>query len=161
MKIGIISDIHDQLDNLQKAINYFDGLNVEKIICLGDVCREETIAKLSQSFQGDILLIRGNADVYDTDNLIAYPNIKDFGEIAEENINGLNIAFFHEPEKIKKIINQMDFIFYGHTHRPWLEQKNKTIIANPGNLAGSGYLATFAILDTNSKKLELKILDKL
>jgi len=42
-----------------------------------------------------------------------------------------------------------------------MENSGDCIIANPGNLAGLIYKATFAILDAKTKKLELKILDSL
>lgn len=37
MRIGIISDIHQDLDNLSKAIKHFEQLNCDKIWCLGDI----------------------------------------------------------------------------------------------------------------------------
>jgi len=52
-----------------------------------------------------------------------------------------------------------DLIFYGHTHRPWTEKYNGLELINPGNLAGQINKASFAIYDTKSNKLELKILE--
>ena len=71
-----------------------------------------------------------------------------------------------EPVKIKKLLNSnpkkdLNFIFYGHTHKPALEKSLSTIIANPGNIASIHYPASFAILNTTTKKLELKILTNL
>jgi predicted phosphodiesterase len=42
-----------------------------------------------------------------------------------------------------------------------LKKEKNCYLANPGSLAGIFYKATFAILDTRSKKLELKILEKI
>ena len=53
-----------------------------------------------------------------------------------------------------------DFVFYGHNHKPWIEEIGETFLANPGTLAGLFNKATFAILDTENKKLELKILER-
>ena len=52
-------------------------------------------------------------------------------------------------------------MFYGHTHKPWFVGKNDIIIANPGTLGGVFYKASFAVLDTDTGKLELKILENI
>ena len=85
---------------------------------------------------------------------------KDFGHT---HISGLRIGFYHFPEAAKRAYenNRFDFVFYGHTHKPWLETINGCQLANPGTLAGMFYQATFAILDAGTKKLELKIVSRL
>ena len=37
MKIGIISDSHDDITNVNKAIGIFEEMNVESIIHAGDI----------------------------------------------------------------------------------------------------------------------------
>ena len=58
-------------------------------------------------------------------------------------------------------IDELDYLFYGHDHKPWLQEENSLIIANPGTLGGVFYKASFAILETVNGKLELKILEQL
>lgn len=36
MKIGIISDIHGNIDSLEAVLKEFENIKVDKIICLGD-----------------------------------------------------------------------------------------------------------------------------
>jgi len=165
MLLAIISDIHDHLANLETCLNWCQKNKIKKIICCGDTTNLETMNFLAKSFSGEIFIISGNADNYEQEDIKKLKNIKHQGEITIKNIDGLKIAFYHQPEKIKKIKNDelssLDFIFYGHTHKPWLEIKERTIIANPGTLGGVYYSATFAILNTKTKNLELKILEKL
>ncbi|MCX6797241.1 MAG: metallophosphoesterase family protein, partial [Candidatus Doudnabacteria bacterium] len=54
-----------------------------------------------------------------------------------------------------------DFVFHGHTHKPWQETIGKTIIINPGTLAGLFNKATFAVFDTETKKAQLILLEKI
>ena len=161
MLIAIISDIHDNLANLKTCLDYLKDREVSKIICCGDIANIDTIKNLAKNFLGEIFIVSGNADLYDEKDLNKFPNINYHGEIAITELAGLNIAYCHEPEKIKKAKElaplPLDFIFYGHTHKPWIEHDGKTIIANPGNLAGVFNAATFAILETEKKNLELKI----
>ncbi len=165
MLVAIISDSHDNLDNLKKFLDWSLENKIEKIICLGDVCKIESIKYLTQNFPGEIFLVRGNACLYDEKDLKKYKNIKYYGEVGEIEIEGLKLGFVHEPEKIKKITNNIeykpDFIFYGHTHKPWIEKNDKTFIVNPGTLGGVYYQATFAVLNTETEKLELKLLGSL
>lgn len=162
MLIAIISDIHDNLANLEKCLNWCNREKIEKIICLGDVTTEETINYLAEYFSGEIFLVNGNCEIYQEADLIKYKNINFGGEISLIILDNLNIGLTHRPQEIKKILalapSPLDFIFHGHTHTPSLKNQDGTLIANPGNLAGVFHQATFATLETKTKKLELKIL---
>ncbi|MDP2944350.1 MAG: YfcE family phosphodiesterase [bacterium] len=164
MLIAIISDIHDNIANLKKCLDWCGQNEVEKIIQLGDITTLETINYLAKNFFGEIFMVSGNLEIYRADELAEYKykNIRDSGEIGLKKIGGLTIGFCHEPKNIKKVLKLTpttpDFIFYGHTHKPWLEHDGETIIANPGNVSGTFHQATFAVLDTATKKLDLKII---
>ena len=79
---------------------------------------------------------------------------------APFNFNNIKIAFTHYLDKAKKLAEtkRYNYVFYGHTHKPWEEEINSTKIINPGTLAGVWNRSTFAILDTKIKKVELIIL---
>ena len=81
----------------------------------------------------------------------------------EVELGGKLIAFAHFPDMAKKLAQsgKFDLVFYGHTHRPWDEKVNKCHMINPGELAGQFNKPTFAVYDTDTEKLELKILEKI
>ena len=68
MKIGVISDIHSNIVALNKILNEFEKIKVDKIICCGDIIGigaspEETVKTLMQ--KKDILIaVRGNHEQY-------------------------------------------------------------------------------------------------
>jgi len=161
MIIAVISDIHDNIANLKTCLDWCRRHQVKKIISCGDLTDSETLNYLAANFAGEIFVIDGNAELYESSDLAKYPNITTSGDIGIQEIGKLHIGFTHQPEKIKKILKAAspapDFIFYGHTHKPWLEHNGSTIIANPGNLAGIFHQATFAVLNTDTKNLDLKI----
>lgn len=162
MQIAVISDIHDNLVNLEKCLIWCQQNKISQIICCGDITTLDTLSYLAHNFLGEIFLVAGNTEIYQESELNKFKNINYYGEIGHKKIGNLNIAFCHEPKKLKKIQElsalNLDFIFYGHTHKPWLEKNNNLIIANPGTVAGTFSQATFATLDTDSKKLTLKII---
>lgn len=73
MKIGIITDIHSNIQALNAVLNEFDKIKVDKIICCGDIIGiganpEETVQALIK--RKDILiLVRGNHEKYLLDGL--------------------------------------------------------------------------------------------
>jgi len=161
MLLAVLSDIHDNLANLEKCLNWCRAHKVETIINCGDTTTLETINYLAANFRGEIFMVDGNGEIYETEELKKFQTIKYRGELGQEIIGGLRIGFCHEPHKIKRVLALApaapDFIFYGHTHTPGIERRGTTTVANPGNLAGIFHQATFATLDTETKELELKI----
>jgi len=101
----------------------------------------------------------GMTDIYKNTKIF-----KDFGEAefpkvepSDEGSTFIKIAFVHFPEVAKKLCEsgKYKFVFYGHTHRPFEEIINNCKILNPGNVAGDGFLPTFAIWNTIDDKFEL------
>lgn len=165
MLIAIISDIHDNLPNLKTTLDWCHANKIEKIILCGDTTTLETINYLAANFSGEIFMVRGNIELWEDKEIKSYKNIHYYGVRGIAEINGVAIGFCHEPDNINKLLktakSQPEIVFYGHTHKPWLEKRGKTIIANPGNIAGVWHQATFAVWDMENKKLELKILANL
>ena len=68
MKIGIITDIHSNIQALNAILNEFDKLNVERIICCGDIIGiginpEETVQTLLKRKEM-LIAVRGNHEQY-------------------------------------------------------------------------------------------------
>ena len=66
MKIGIITDIHSNIEALNAVLNEFDKVKVEKIICLGDIIAKgvhpkECLALIRTKCE---IVLQGNCDIY-------------------------------------------------------------------------------------------------
>jgi putative phosphoesterase len=159
MKVAIISDTHDNLENLKKFFEFSKKERIEILIHCGDVCNGETLKEIEKNFK-KIYLCLGNADIKDS-LLKEAKKSKIFEKEGKIEIGGLKIGFCHMFNLKEKNLKDFEFYFFGHSHWPFLKKEGKCYLANPGNLAGLFYKATFAILDTKTKKLELKILEKI
>lgn len=162
MLIAIASDLHDNLANWQKFNKYIQKQGINTLLFCGDLCNQETLQTITTDFTKEIFLIAGNQELYDQDDTQSFPRLHFLGRYGQIKIDDLNIGLIHEPFYKERLIaesEKLDYIFYGHTHKPWMEEKDGIIIANPGTLGGVFYKASFAILDTESHKLELKILE--
>ena len=162
MLIAIIADIHDNLVNLTKCLNWCKANKIKKIICCGDITNEDTLNYLSNNFKGEIHLVKGNIELYRTKHLAELNNINYYGQIGYLKLNGTTLGFCHEPFLIDKVLaKKCDLVFYGHTHKPWLENFDNIKIVNSGDLSGMWHKATFAVYDSNKNKLELKLLENI
>lgn len=164
MKVVIVSDTHEGISNLEKFVSFAKKEKIKHLIHCGDANNKEKLKVLINAFEGEIFYVFGNADIEEQIlELKDNPKIKIFKSFGEVKMDKLKIAFCHYPEKAEKLCKtkKYDFVFYGHTHKPWMRQIGDCILANPGNLAGLYYMATFAILDTKARTLSLRILDEI
>ena len=161
MKIALISDIHDNLVNLDLFFKLIALESIEKIIFCGDVCNLETLKQLSSNFPGEIFLVYGNAEIYQPEDISQFQNITFLKRFGHFEINDLKIGVCHEPAFFRNLFaleNDLNYIFYGHTHKPWMSVKNKAKLINPGTLGGVFIKPSFAIFDTANQKIKLKLI---
>lgn len=170
MLVAIISDIHNNEVNLKKVLNYCKDKNIETIICCGDLASDETLDFLNNNYDGTIHYAFGNMDNDQLDNFKSKAKYKStflYKDFGETEIDAKKIAFVHFPEIARKLSEsgKYDFVFYGHTHKPWSafvktsadkeETKRGCMMLNPGNVAGEIYPPTFATWDTENDKFKL------
>lgn len=162
MKIAIISDIHDNQENLRACLDWCRKNDIAQIICCGDMANSETLAELA-SFSGAIHLVAGNCDLYYGEEVEQYENIKYYGKIGYAEIGGFMAGICHENYLVKKVIEKkpVNIVFFGHTHRPWIKDANNVKTVNPGTLGGWNARPTFAFWDTEKRSLELIRIDEL
>lgn len=163
MKLAIIADVHDNLSNLHTFLSWSKDNDIEAIVCCGDLTNQETLSVLSSGFKGDIFMILGNMEIFESSEATKYKNVDLKGRVGVWSIGGKKIGACHEPFLIAKVLEQgvCDIIFYGHTHKPWEEEQDGVKTVNPGTLGGVFSEASFAVYDTQSGKLNLKLVNRL
>lgn len=166
MKIGIISDTHDNLSKFKKVVDYLEKENIPFIIHCGDIANPEILKKALEGFSGKCKAVLGNADNIYQFELKDYqddPRIEVFESTGQAELGGKRIAFTHYPWEAKKLAKsgKYDLVFYGHTHRPWQKKIGDCLVINPGNVAGIIFRPTFAVYDTEKEEIELKFLEKI
>ena len=166
MKIAIVSDSHGNMANFKKIVQWLNKEDIKLILHCGDIGNLESLKESLADFSGEFFGVFGNMDK-DFKILVQeynkIKNVKIEEKILKTEINGKKIAITHFPEEAKKLAKtkKFDLVFYGHTHKPWQEKVGDCRFINPGESAGQFYKPTFAVYDTATDKLELKILEKL
>jgi uncharacterized protein len=155
MLIGAISDSHDNLPQIEKAVKILNEQKVGLVLHAGDYVAGFVIPKLSK-LNCPLVGVFGNND---GDHELLK---KRFGEttnctihdrFTQVTIEGYRIALLHghETELLGAIIDSgyFDAVIHGHSHSQGIERKGKTLAINPGELCG--YLtgkSTLGLLDT-------------
>jgi hypothetical protein len=156
MIIGIISDTHDNLDMLRKAVGIFNEQKVEHVIHAGDFTSPFTfrvIKDLTCGFTG----VFGNND---GDKLLLRKRSGDrvFNQPHVLELAGRKIVLVHEHHIVNALADSghYDIVIYGHTHEPDIRKAGNTLIVNPGEAGGWLYgKATIAVLDLGEMKAEI------
>lgn len=160
MLIGVFSDVHDNLANLQSTLDIFRSRGISTLVFCGDFCSPIPVKTIGQ-FEGEVHCVFGNGDGdrFRIANLANsdYPNLKLHGEHAELELGGIRIAVTHFPlyGKALAMTGNYDAVFSGHTHEAKEERVNHCLWLNPGEIMGWKGKATCAIFDTVDRKVEI------
>jgi len=165
MKIAIISDSHDNLANLKKAIYQIKKEKIELLIHCGDIFEPETMKEALKDFSEKAHFVLSDVDEdyfknLDENYFKDFPNLKIWRKFGEIEADKKKIAFCHSPKTAFKLAFSQKYyiVFYGHLHFPFEKTIGKIKLINSGNIAGLFFKPTFAIYNTKTDKLELKIL---
>ena len=141
MLVGVVSDTHNNITNIENIINIFNKEKVNLVIHTGDISKPETL-RLFSSLNCPLMGVFGNNDRIE----------KGLKEVCDEydfnfqdppfplTLENKKIAIFHEPELIDEYIKEdedVQLIIHGHTHRYREETISNIIYFNPGESAGS------------------------
>ena len=140
MLVGVVSDTHNNIRNIEEIIRIFNEEDVDVVIHTGDISKPKTL-RLFSRLNCSMLGVFGNNDRHE----------EGFEEVCKEfdfdlkdppyslMLGDKRIAIFHEPDLISeflKINENVDLVLHGHTHRYRQEVIDDTIYFNPGESAG-------------------------
>ena len=161
MRIGIISDTHDRLSLINKAIEKLNIEKVELVLHCGDYCAP-FVASSFKNLNAKMIGVYGNNDAEKELLRKAFLEVgKEIrGEFVKLNINGFKIALIHGENKdlLDTIIECgiFNLVAYGHTHKIDISEIGKTLVINPGEVCG--YLSgesSLAIVEVETKKVNI------
>jgi putative phosphoesterase len=156
MKIAILSDSHDNIWMLDRAMPHLAGADV--ILHCGDLCSPFMTRRLIEGVRGKpVYIVWGNNDGDRPLHLkvsAGAENIHFLGEFGDLTLDGLKIAFTHYPEIARPLAesDKFDLVCYGHDHKANEEHIGRTILLNPGELHGLFGKSMIAIFLTTTKK---------
>ncbi|MCL5421472.1 MAG: metallophosphoesterase [Nitrospirae bacterium] len=156
MLLGILSDTHDDMSAIKKAVDIFNVHGVSHVIHAGDLTSPFTFdvlnelnCRLSGVFgnnDGDRLLLREKSE----GNLSPQPLLM--------TLTGKKLVVVHEPDLVSALADSghFDLVIFGHTHISDIRTVKDTLIVNPGKVARlhKGE-STLAVLDMESMEARI------
>jgi putative phosphoesterase len=158
MKIGIISDTHENMPKIRKAVELFNREKVGVVLHAGDFISPITAREFS-ALKSRLIGVFGNND---GDKLFLTQRFRGIGKLHQKkfegSLGGRKILVIHEPDMLDALAGSgaYDIIVYGHTHQAAVSQIGDTLVINPGEAGGwlTG-TCTVALLDTGKMKAKL------
>ena len=162
MIVGIISDTHDCLPLVDKAVKLLNEEKVKLVLHAGDYVAPFVLPYFKQ-LKADLIGVFGNNDGEREGLKKRFTELgaQLRGNFAAVTIGGLKIAVLHGHEEylLQSLIDveSHDVIVYGHTHEAKAYKKGKALIINPGEACG--YLTGKPTVATlNTETLDVKII---
>ena len=163
MKLAILSDIHDNVWNLQAAIQ--DLPAADALVFCGDLCSPFVVDVLAEGFGQGVFLVDGNnrgdepaitakanaygqrfrrcgpyAELVEVEGrLLSRAEYEaGHGDYFDRQQGGRRIAVSHFPEIALAVAaaDRYDVVCYGHDHNLRIGPVGKTLTINPGTIMG-------------------------
>lgn len=136
MLIGIISDTHDNLPQVRKAVEFFKKKKIQALIHGGDYCAPFAL----KPYEGLKITCYGVFGNIDGDKKML--ELHSTGRIKEPplklSLGGRKILVVHNIKSInlRKEAKDCDLIIHGHTHKPEIHKEGRALVVNPGECCG-------------------------
>jgi putative phosphoesterase len=164
MKLGLLSDTHQNIEDLRVAIDHLVREEVDCLVHLGDDFQD---AETFDEFEiKTTIAVPGVYDPEYSDRNVPHRLIEDVG--------GFRVMFSHTLEshpndfpddpKPEDFLTkgEIDILLYGHTHVPRIEIKDSILLVNPGHLRKHdkrGHRATFGLLEIAGDEARASVFD--
>ena len=161
MRVLIVSDTHGRHTSLDRALK--EAGEIDMFIHLGDVeGGEDYIEAVAEGYEDYITelagcpldIVAGNNDFF------SYLPAEEEFWIGKKKVfitHGHSYYVSMETEQIREegAARNADIIMFGHTHRPYFEERDGITVLNPGSLSfprQEGRKSSYMILETDGEE---------
>ncbi len=156
--IGILSDSHDNLVLIRRAVALFSDMNCDLVIHAGDFVAPFAAEEL-RNLRAPVKAVFGNCDGERAGLARVFQGL---GEIREAPLTfshaGLRFLVSHLDSPLAGYMARFpcDVAVHGHTHKPLSETRDGVLVVNPGEAGGWLHgKATVALLDPEKMAVDI------
>jgi hypothetical protein len=158
VRIGVVSDTHDNTRNVEQIVELLAAARVERVIHTGDVTKARTLRALAR-LAVPVFGVWGNNDLEreSLDEAVRAHGFHFVEPPLELEWWGRRIVVVHDPtDHPEPALFAGDVLLHGHDHIRRIERRNGTLVFNPGECAGHlrGHNAV-GVLDLERLEVEL------
>ncbi len=138
MRIGVVSDTHNHLRNVERIVELFHAAGVEQVIHTGDITQPKTLAALS-ALRVPLCGVYGNNDL---ERAGLEHAARVYGMTLRDPpfelvLASRRIVVVHDPRDLARLAaGSYDVALHGHVHRRVIERTAGRLVFNPGECAG-------------------------
>lgn len=173
MKLLICSDIHGDLDSMEKILKAYCDESADKILILGDLLYHgprndlpETYApkkviELLNANKENILTVRGNCDTEVDQMVLNFPILADYAILSLDGLTVFATHGHHHNTETPPPLKSGDILLHGHTHVLKIEEfGSENTYINPGSAAlpKNNNPRTYMVYE--NRKFTIKTFDK-
>ncbi|MEI6631606.1 MAG: metallophosphoesterase [bacterium] len=149
MRLGLLSDSHDNIPKLEKAVRFFNKQKVGFVFHAGDFVAPFTV-KVLKALKCDWCGVFGNNDGEKTGLASASEGRIQEGPLSLE-LKGRQIVIAHDLNQLNLKSEKAELIIFGHTHKPQILRQSAKLLVNPGECGGWLFgKPTVALIDLDS-----------
>jgi len=147
MKLFVASDIHGSLYYCKKMIEKFNEGNFDYLVLLGDILYHgprndlsmeydtKGVSELLNKYSDKIIAVKGNCDA-EVDQLMLKFSIEEKNMLIVDNNNKIFLTHGHLYNEVNlPPLRDINYLFFGHTHRKLLKEIDGITYANPGSVS--------------------------
>ncbi|NVM20425.1 MAG: metallophosphoesterase [Desulfobacterales bacterium] len=159
MILAVMSDTHDHIWNVRKALEFIKHRGTGAIIHCGDFVAPFMLKELDQG-QIPVHGVFGNNDgdqyLLTRLSLTELSHIELYGLMGELELDGFRVAFTHYRTMAEGLAAsaRFDLVCFGHSHEAFLDSTGKTALLNPGEVMGKDGSPGFYFVDTSDGSCE-------
>ena len=156
MRIGLVSDSHGNLGDLDRAVSQMG--RVEAIFHMGDYVDDALQIKHWTSVP--VFAAKGNMDVYSQEGHLFIKTELGGKVILACHGHTLHVKNEYSTLRYKALEENADIVLFGHTHIPMIDQDDGLLMMNPGSvsLPHFGKEKTFGILTIENESVSGEII---
>lgn len=157
MRIGVVSDTHNNLRNVARIVELLNVARVERVVHTGDITQAKTL-EIFASLEAPLFGVFGNNDERAPLLDVASRHGMHLAEgPLQVEWQSRRIVIVHDPVELSAAMGPEHSVgLHGHNHRRVVERSRNRLIFNPGECAGHmpGH-NTVGVLDLTDLKTEL------
>ena len=138
MRIGVVSDTHNNLKNCRRIVQLFNQADVDAVVHTGDITQAKTLAVFA-ALDAPLYGVFGNNDE-EREALTAAA--RQFGFRFQDPPfeviwSDRHIIVVHDPRDLSSTLGpEHDLALHGHTHMLRMDRNGHQLLFNPGECAG-------------------------
>jgi putative phosphoesterase len=159
LKVGILSDTHDDREAVVRAVDFFNRSGVGMVVHAGD-CESPATVELLGELLCPFTGVYGNCDAHLRHRGGPWVGGDLHRQPLQISLGDKKAVVVHQHHRVEELaaVGAFDVVIYGHLHVPDVRIVGGTLVINPGKTARQRQgRSTVALLDTES--LNVGIID--